>query len=150
MTSPKVKSIANLDLDDLQRSTAWHWKGAYDGSGNEILSPVEFDANGRIPASVGETWCLSKVLFSGGATHAGCAMCRGDSDTGPLAWSVWNGNRFVPLIMPPAPGSVLKKLGPERFSAVFHLDVSAVFPLKLIVLPKFVVPPEEREICVGS
>lgn len=146
MIVPRIITIADLGLDDFQRCSAWRWRGTYDDRGNEILAPVQFDTKGHIPASAGEVWCLSTVQFSGGSTHAGCAMCRGDSNVGPLAWSVWNGSRFVPLMLPPAPVRVLEKLGPEKFSSAFDMNTAAVFPLKLKVLPKFVVLPEERMI----
>ena len=73
-------------------------------------------------------------------------MCRGDSDEGPLLESVWNGEKDVRVLLPPAPPLVLAKSGPQVFAAEFGLSVKQVFPMRFHVVPRFATPPEGRAV----
>jgi hypothetical protein len=143
------KTVANLSYDDLREKSGWQWTGAYDDDGNEVLVPVKFDALGRILESAGEVWCLCTCRFANGSEHPACAMCRGDSKEGPLALSVWDGERFVPVILPPAPEFVLEKEGPLTFCRRFTLEPDEVFPMEIIVVPRFAVAPHRRSVRIG-
>jgi hypothetical protein len=81
-------TIATLNVRLLHQCPAWQWTGKYDNEGNEILLPVTVGIDCNVPASVGEAWCLCRCRFANGAEYEACAVCDGNTDKGPLAWSV--------------------------------------------------------------
>jgi len=141
------RTLGSLTHEDLARSPAWEATGeVVDGDG--VLVPVLLDPSGRVPTGVGEVWCRSRCRFANGGEHPACAMYRGDSEEGPLAWTVWNGDRDVPLLLPPAPPHVLALDGPEAFARAFHLSLDAVFPLTIESDCDFEEPPRRRRVLV--
>ena len=144
-----TKTLYQLTYDELKQHTAWVAVGDYAEMEDPELSPVEFDAEGRIPGNVGEVWCLCAAVFFDGSEHLAIAMCRGDSADGPLLWSVWNGDKDVPLLLPPTPPFVLARQGPEVFATKFGTNVANVFPLTIEVVPRFAVKPEIRTVKLG-
>lgn len=110
------------------------------------LEPAYLNAKGEISADNEEVWCICSAKFSNGTTHKASSMCRGDSDEGPLLWSIWNGEKDVSLLLPPAPPPVLKVEGPEPFAAEFGLIISDVFPIEFSVIPAFEISPIKRKI----
>ena len=145
-----MTTIAGLNYADLRECNAWKWTGQCDDRGDEILAQVQFDSTGRIPADVGEVWCLSVCRFADGSEHAACAMCRGDSELGPTAISVWNGTSDIRLMVPPAPDFVLDKEGPTVFCRSFGLDLKSVFPIEVRVIPEFSTQPLLRSARIES
>jgi len=144
-----VKTLSQLTDDDLARKLAWVVVGGYEAEELE-LSPAELDSKGRIPGNIGEVWCLCTAVFANETEHTACAMCRGDSEDGPLLWSVSNGKESVPLLLPPAPPFVLAREGPEVFAAKFGMRLKDVFPLTVQVVPRFAVEPETRIVKLGT
>ena len=148
-TSPLKKLLlGQMTYGDLSRIPAWEATGEVE-DGDRVLIPAK-TVNGLIDASVGEVWSLATCRFSNGEEHKACVMCRGDNADGPLGWTVWNGSRDVPLIVPPAPLPVLKLDGPESFARAFGKRLDQVFPLKIEAESRFVTPPSRRAVCVDS
>lgn len=137
-------TLSRLTYDHLTDSPAWRAIGDYANADDQTLEAIRYAGCRPIPASVQEVWCLCIAKFANGSEHSACAMCRGDSADGPLAWSVWNGEEDVPVIVPPAPPPVLEIDGPGVFASRFALSVQEVFPIVFEVVPRFVVRPEKR------
>lgn len=138
------KTLSSLSYDDLERCTAWLSVGDYAEAEDVEVQQIEWDEAGCVPESVGEVWCLCRAVFADGTVHKACAMCRGDSDDGPLLCSVHNGYGDVPLMLSPAPPEVLRKRGPSWFASRFDRSVEAVFPLVVEVVPCFARGPAKR------
>jgi hypothetical protein len=143
---PKPVTIATLNDQHLRDFPAWEWTGEYDNDGNEILVPVLLNECDAVPQSVGEAWCRCSCRFAEGSEHAASAMCRGDSALGPVGISVWNGQKHVRLILPPAPEFVLQEEGPAAFCESFGRRLEAVFPVELLVIPRFALVPQDRSV----
>ena len=142
-------SLATLRHADLDRYAAWAVTGdVVDGA--EILEPVTTFVNGKLPSHLGEVWCRSQCRFSDGSLHRACALYRGDSSDGPLAWSVFNGSVDVPLVLPPAPAEVLAVDGPERLASSFGRAIADVFPLEIAAACLFQTPPETRSVIIDA
>lgn len=146
----QTRTFADLSYGDLQVCPAWRSTGTCDERGNQVLKPVRLGADGSIPASVEEVWCLCKCRFADATEHGACSSCDGDTSEGPLAWSVWNGDEFIPIIVPPAPDFVLEKEGPIAFCRAFNLESQAVFPLEIEVVPAFEIAPHRRSVLIDS
>jgi len=138
------RTLANLSNADLQRVHAWEVTGKKSSKGESILIPVGLVDGEVVPRNVGEIWCLCRCTFNDASEHIASAMCRGDSSDGPLGISVWNGERSLRIMVPPAPPFVLEKEGPIVFARHFKRSVQAVFPAKIEVLPRFAVHPTVR------
>ena len=143
-------TLSRLTYDDFARSPAWRAVGDYANDEDKTLEPVTLGSAGVIPEHVEEVWCLCVATFADGSEHQACAMCRGDSADGPLVWSVWNGEKDVPVILPPAPPDVLKLDGPDAFAAGFGLSLEEVFPVRLKVVPTFASEPSMRRVVLDS
>jgi hypothetical protein len=141
------RTLSQLNYHDLGAHPAWAVAGDPEAEDVE-LAPVRLDSAGRVPRDVGEVWCLCEAVFADGSRHLASAMCRGDSDQGPLLWTVWNGAEDVPLLLPPAPDFVLEKEGPEVFVMKFRLNLPEVFPMRIEVVPRFAVEPEHRSVAL--
>jgi hypothetical protein len=116
---------------------------------NDVLLKPAYKIKGRVSKKNGEVWCLSKALFSNGEIYSASSMCRGDSDQGPLLWSVWNGEKYVALIVPPAPDFVLESEGPIAFCNEFARNPEDVFPISFEVVPLFEIEPHKRSLLIG-
>lgn len=114
------------------------------------LEPAIKTPDGLIGATNGEVWCFCKAIFSNGDEHIGSALCRGDSDDGPLVCSVWNGKEDVPIFVPPAPEFVLEKDGPDIFCGKFGKQIQDVFPIIVEVIPCFENKPNTRRVMIYS
>lgn len=146
MTPMKRIYLSELSYDHLEEINAWRVIMDSLDDDDASLVPAFFNANGEITAQNEEVWCLCTATFHNGTTHNACAMCRGDSNDGPLLWTFWNGERDVSLQLPPSPPPVLKVDGPIPFAKAFGWEVSDVFPIQLEVVPKFEEYPAERKI----
>lgn len=144
-----TKTLGTLTYRDLDEHVAWEATGDI-ADGDELLLPATLTTEGLVPASVGEVWCRSRCRFSNGSTHRACALYKGDSEDGPLVWSVFNGSVDVRLILPPAPDDILAIDGPERFAASFGLTLAEVFPVEISAECTFETPPTRRSIVVYS
>jgi hypothetical protein len=138
------RTLQTLTYEDLQRYPAWLTREDTLGEEDAVLLPVVLTADGDVPAERGIVWCLAKATFASGAAHHATAAIWPAGTEGPLLPSVWNGARFVPLFVPPAPDFVLAKDGPGAFASAFGLNVTEVFPLKLEVVPSFAIAPRSR------
>ena len=145
-----MKALSQLNYEDLRRCAAWVAVGDYAEVEDPELAPVGFDSDGRVPRHIEEVWCLSRATFADGSEHPAIAMCRGDSDAGPLLWSVWNGTEDVPVVIPPAPSSVLAKRGPGAFASKFGRAVEDVFPMDFEVIAGFSTYPLRRRVKIEA
>jgi hypothetical protein len=144
----KTLMLSDLTIDVLLKVDVWKIANpAYDGIELLLLAANKSD-QGVVLRTNGEVWCLSKAIFFNGTVHHALAMCDANSDEGPLLWSVWNGGRFVPLFVPPAPAFVLEDDGPEHFCKEFDETTEHVFPIALEVVPRFEVAPTIRRITI--
>lgn len=141
--------LSELNKDHLKNIVVWRVIPDSLEEADAELEPAELDADGEIGAKNEEVWCACSARFSNGTVHEGVAMCRGDSSDGPLLWSIWNGMRAVPLLLPPAPPAVLKVDGPERFAVEFGLMVGEVFPIEFAVIPQFETKPTKRKVILN-
>ncbi len=115
-----------------------------------ILEPAIKTQDGLVAASNREVWCFCKAIFANGDEHFASAMCRGDSDDGPLLCSVWNGKVDVRILVPAAPSFVLEKEGPIFFCKEFGKEIEDVFPIIFNVIPLFETNPTIRWIKIDS
>lgn len=143
----RSRTLGTLTREDLAEVPAWEATGEV-VDGDIVLVPLVLGPSDGVPAGVGEVWCRSRCRFANGEEHPACAMYRGDSEEGPLAWTVWNGARDVPLLLPPAPPQVLALDGPEPFARAFQLSLGAVFPLTIEADCDFEQPPHRRRVLV--
>ena len=141
-------TLGRLTYEDLEASAAWVATGETEEQ-DQVLVPVVL-RNGRVPRTAGEVWCLSVSRFADATEHLACTMCRGDNEDGPLAWTIWNGERDVSLLLPPAPPFVLAEDGPEPFARAFNKKISEVFPLEIRALPEFEIEPTRRIVRLGA
>jgi hypothetical protein len=141
MTQLKLSELSYQVFDKIDA-----WQVLMDSYDEEelILKPATKNTLGQIKDTIGEVWCLCKAVFNNGNEYKASAMCRADSNEGPLLWTVWNGKENVSLILPPAPDFVLAEEGPIPFCAKFGQSQDSVFPIKFIVIPKFQFQPYER------
>lgn len=146
--NPQQVTLGTLTFEDLGRFPVWEPTGEIE-DGDQVLLPVALDLAGRVPSTRGEVWCLCVCRFSNGTEAPACAVCQANSGEGPLGWSVWNGERDVRLILPPAPPFVLAEEGPEAFCRAFGLDISAAFPLEIAALCPFEMPPHRRSVVLA-
>lgn len=140
---PRV-TLDLLTNDLLIQYPVWGETGELNDDGERFYTPVRLTKKVLVPCEVSEVFCLSKCHFANGTSHLACAMCRGDSPEGPLLWTIWNGQKDVRLILPPAPDFVLQKEGPEAFASAFGLPLAAVFPAIFEVVPEFATAPRRR------
>ncbi len=110
-----------------------------------LITPADKDEDGLISRAVGEVWCLTYAIFASGEQHIACSLCKGDSDVGPILWSVWNVAKIVGLYVPPAPDFVLEVDGPKHFCSEFAKSIDEVFPLTFEVVPRFQTKPHQRK-----
>ncbi|MBX3254204.1 MAG: hypothetical protein KF862_08705 [Chitinophagaceae bacterium] len=144
-----IIKLDELNIDIFNRFDSWRvLEQSYDKE-QLLLTPAFKNGDGTISKKNGEVWCISRILFSDGSTHQGASMCRGDTDEGPLLWSIWNNTKFQTLIVPPAPDFVLEEEGPIPFSKSFNKNTDQVFPIKFEVIPKFEIEPYERDILIN-
>ena len=140
--------LSELNDDLLQKFDSWRvLEETYDYE-DVSLSPAYKNNNGEISNKNGEVWCLSKAIFANGEEHKASSMCRGDSNQGPLLWSVWNNTKRINLLLPPAPDFVLKKEGPIKFCAEFNKPPGEVFPIRFEIIPKFQIEPNLRIVAI--
>ena len=146
MTQIKLSELSYQQLDKIDA-----WQVLLESYEDEelILTPATKNNHGQIGNSVGEVWCLCKAIFNNGTEYKASAMCRGDSNEGPLLWTVWNGKEDVTLILPPAPDFVLKEEGPIPFCEKFELSQDFVFPISFLVIPKFEFQPHYRSAIIN-
>jgi hypothetical protein len=142
-------TLGTLTYDHLNKVNAWQVKMDTLEDYDAELEPPQFNVSGEISVLNKEVWCLCSAKFSNGTTHQAAAMCRGDSDEGPLLWSIWNGEKDLSLQLPPSPPPVLKVDGPEPFSAAFGLEVNEVFPIELSVVARFEAEPSIRKVILS-
>ena len=142
-------TLGRLTYEDLRGCPAWEATGETIDD-DRMLVPARLTPGGLVSREAGEVWCRSQCLFANGAIHLACTMSRGDAGDGPLAWTVWNGNRDVRLLVPPAPAFVLAKEGPGPFARAFSLTLADVFPLVIRVDPRFDHPPRERLVHINK
>lgn len=139
-------TIADLELRHFREHLVWRWVGEYDNRGNEVLEPVTLIEGDTVPPTIGEAWCFCTCHFANSEAHPACVMCRGDSGEDPIHCSVWSGDRFLPLILPPAPPHVIEKVGPQTFRKAFGLPLDRIFPIEVVVVPSFAVLPARRSV----
>src|SRR5579872_1891483 len=121
--------LSDLGVPELLEVDAWKVADpAYDEI-ELLLVPADKDEAGLILQSNQEVWCLSRATFSNGAVHDALSMCMTDPDGRPQLWSVWNGDFFVALFVPPASDLILESHGPENFCSEFHESAGNVFPI---------------------
>lgn len=142
-------TLGKLSDEALALHPAWEATGEID-EGDQVLVPALLTADGRVASSVGEVWCRSSCRFADGEVHRACAMYRGDGHLGPLGWTVSSGDAEVPLIVPPAPPSVLAMEGPTVFSQAFNKKVDEVFPLEITSDVEFEKAPHCRSVIIGT
>jgi hypothetical protein len=140
--------ISDVSIADLVEVLAYKVaEPAYDEL-DLLLIPAEVIGQGIVLRTNGEVWCLSKATFSNGVEHGALTMCMADSGEGPLLWSVWNGDMFVALFVPPSPDFMLESDGPENFSREFGERLEDVFPITIVVIPRFEADPTKRQIVI--
>lgn len=139
-------TLSELTYDLLGKTNAWRVIMDTLEDEDASLEPAYLNAKGEIDADNEEVWCICSAKFSNGTTYKASSMCRGDSDEGPLLWSIWNGEKDVSLLLPPVPPPVLKVEGPEPFAAEFGLNTSEVFPIEFNVIPVFETSPTQRKV----
>jgi len=143
------KTISQLNNDDLIKYKAWETVTETIDDEEVMLTPAVLRSDGKIPASCGEVWCLCKATFANKSEHIALALCRGDANEGPLLWTVWNGEKDVSLMFPPAPQFVLDVEGPEGFAESFSLQTEDVFPIDFEVIPRFETPKAVRKVILN-
>jgi hypothetical protein len=140
--------LSKIEISDLKRIDAWKiLESTYDDE-DMTLIPAEKNRQGFITRENGDLWCWCKATFANGALHDAIALCRGDSDQGPMLWTFWNGEDVVGLMVPPAPDFVLEVDGPANFCQEFSESAENVFPISLEAVPKFEVAPTIRRITI--
>lgn len=142
--------LSTLTYEDFEITNAWKVMMETINEDDVSLEPALVNSNGYISKKNEEVWCLCLAIFSNGLKYKATGMCRGDSSEGPLLWSIWNGLKDIPLILPPAPPFILKFDGPESFSKEFGLDISKVFPIEFNVIPHFETKPSKRIVILDT
>lgn len=142
-------TLGKLSDKELEAHPAWEATGELD-DGDQVLVPALLTADGRVASSMGEVWCRSICRFADGEIHSACAMYRGDSELGPLGWTVSSGVGEIPLIVPPAPPPVLVMEGPVVFAQAFMKSIEEVFPLEITSAVEFEMAPCRRSVIIGS
>lgn len=137
--------LSKLNFDHLKISPAWISVGDYANDVDKSLSALK-DPSKPVPSIVEEVWVLCEATFADGSKHPGIAMCRGDSNLGPLLWTIWNGSENISLYLPPAPKHVIDVRGPRYFCQKFTKQEDDVFPIRIEVVPEFEIPPKKRKI----
>jgi len=124
------------------------WKVIIDSYQEEELrmEPAFKNQFNQVQCENGEVWCLCQAIFNDGSIHKASAMCRADSNEGPLLLSFWNDSEDVTLILPPAPDFVLDTEGPIPFAQKFSKNFEEVFPIKFFIIPLFEFPPTQRQV----
>ena len=95
-------NLSQLTNEHFYRCDSWRVVGDSLQDEDVALEPALKTPDGLITAINGEVWCFCKAIFSNGDEHIASALCRGDSDDGPLLCSVWNGKEDVPIFVPPS------------------------------------------------
>ena len=140
--------LSSLTYSALAAHPAWEGTGHYTESGDELVRPVAFSEDGRVPDHYGRVWCLCVCRLADGSEHPACAWCSGNAPEGPMAWSIWTGSQDVRLILPPAPSAVLEREGPLAFCRAFGRTPNNVFPLDIMAVPRFAMSPHLRSVHV--
>lgn len=142
--------LSNLSYKELAIHDAWKVVEESFEEDELKLIPAKKNYLGQIEIDNGEVWCLCDAIFNDGSKHEASAMCRSDTNQSPLLWSFWNGKENVPLLLPPAPAFVIAKDGPAAFCKKFNRARGEVFPITLVVVPKFEFPPQDRMIKIEA
>jgi hypothetical protein len=142
-------TLADLTYEDLNQFPVWKQTPIIAAGGNPVLEPL-IKKGQLVPGDVGMVWCLCVCIFKDGSRYLACALCRGDVAEGPICWSVWNGQKEVILLVPPAPENVLRIDGPENFAKSFSRTINQVFPLEIQVCSEFETPPKRRRVRVDA
>ncbi|HEV2480293.1 MAG TPA: hypothetical protein VGS79_11535 [Puia sp.] len=141
--------LSDLSISDFRKVDAWKViESSYEEEELRLV-PADKNERGNLLRKNGEVWCLTKATFSNGAVHDAVCMSRADAAEVPLSRSVWNGEKYVPLFVPPAPGFVLKTHGPKPFSKEFNERLENVFPIDFEIVPRFETAPAIRRIVIG-
>lgn len=146
----KRVKLSELNYDHFEEAGAWRVIPETLEEVDASLEPALLNSRGEVTRENEEVWCLCQASFSNGSAHRAAAMCRGDSGQGPLLWTIWNGVKDVSLQLPPAPPPVLKVDGPEPFCASFDLNIADVFPIRLVVIPRFEQKPNLRKVMLDT
>lgn len=155
----EIIKLEELSTEQLMRIDAWQIvEELGEGDGiitpkiledyEGLITPADKDKDGLISRDIGGVWCLTYAIFANGDKHIACSLCEGDSDEGPICWSVWNGVDFVVLMVPPAPDFVLEVDGPDHFCSDFGKSIHDVFPLTFEVVPLFQNKPHQRKVVI--
>jgi hypothetical protein len=142
--------LSELSFLDLRKIDAWKVIESSYEEEELLLVPADKNERGNILLKNRGVWCLSKATFLNGTVHEAISMCRADSEEEPGSWSVWNGEKYVPLFVPPAPDFVLETDGPEPFSKEFNEKVENVFPIDFEMVPRFERDPQVRRIVIST
>ena len=144
----KQIKFSDLNMSSFQNHDSWQ---VLEETLEEIdisLIPADKNESGLISSKNGEVWCLSKMTFFNNEQHFASSMCRGDSNEGPILWSVWKDNELITLMLPPAPDFVLDIDGPASFCSEFNLSQQDIFPISFEVIPEFQLEPHKRAVLI--
>ena len=146
----EIIKLDELSIEKLKKIDAWKIVEESYKDYDYLITPADKTNKGEVSKRNGQVWCLSHAFFFNEEQHIACTMCRGDSKDGPLLWSVWNGNKFVTLMVPPAPDFVLEVEGPINFCKEFKRPLNKVFPIKFEAQPSFEIKPHKRIVTITA
>lgn len=137
--------LNEMTIQDFKQTPCWKvLETGFDENDVKLVEAAISD-DGTVLATNGEVWCKGIATFNNGLIYDGVCMCRADASDGPLLITIWNGQKDVSIIMPPAPDFVLENEGPEPFCQAFHLSYQEIFPIQFLVEAKFEVAPLTRQ-----